>query len=250
VSTVKEIQSVHKACALLEAIAELQPLGVSELARATGIDKSAAHRLAVTLHRARWLDRTSDGRWRIAPALARLARRASGATLIAELRPRMESLRDETGETVMLVEIEDARLWVREVVESRHPLRIAAPAGSELPLVHSSAARAIAAHLPAEELAALRRAHPALDDDPALARVRQRGWAVNDREIVSDARVVGAPVLSEDGYPLAALIVCGPIHRISNARMKQLGALVARSAGSRSAPRARDTASSRSRSAD
>jgi IclR family acetate operon transcriptional repressor len=231
VSTVKQIQSVHNACAMLEAIAERQPLGVSELARATGIDKSAAHRLAVTLHRARWLDRTRDGRWRIAPTLARLALRASTATLISELRPRMEALRDETGETVMLVAIEDARLRVREVVESRHPLRIAAPVGSVLPLIRSSAARAIAAHLPPEELAALRRAHPALDDDPALARVRQRGWAVNDREIVAEARVVGAPVLSTDGYPVAALIVCGPTSRISTARMKQLGPLVARAAG-------------------
>jgi IclR family acetate operon transcriptional repressor len=215
---------------MLEAIAERQPLGGSELARATGIDKSAAHRLAVTLHRARWLDRTHEGRWRIAPALARLALRASTATLVSELRPRMEALRDETGETVMLVAIEDARLRVREVVESRHPLRIAAPVGSALPLIRSSAARAIAAHLPPDELAALRRAHPALDDDSALARVRRCGWAVNDREIVEEARVVGAPVLSADGYPLAALIVSGPTSRISAARMKQLGPLVARAA--------------------
>lgn len=230
-STVKEIQSVHNACALFEAVAESQPIGVSELARGTGLDKSAAHRIAVTLHRAGWLARTTDGRWRIAPTLARVVRRASMATLVSELRPRMESLRDETGETVMLVTIDDARLRVREVVESRHALRIAAPVGAELPLLHSSAARAIAAHLPPDELAALRRVHPRLDDDAALARVRRRGWAENDREIVSDARVVGAPVLSEDGYPIAAVIVSGPTSRISVARMRAMGAAVARELG-------------------
>ena len=68
----------------------------------------------------------------------------------------------------MLVAIDDARLMVHEVVESRQALRISAPVGSELPLVRSSAARAIAAHLPPRELAALRRAHPGLDDDRAL----------------------------------------------------------------------------------
>ena len=228
-STVKEIQSVRNACLLLEAVAEHQPLGVSELARVTGIEKSAAHRLAVTLHATAWLGRTNDGRWWIAPALVRLARRA-GAALAAELRPRMEDLRDETGETVMLVAIEDARLRVREVVESRHALRIAAPVGAELPLIRSSAARAIAAHLPPDELEALRRAHPTLDDDATLARVRKRGFAVNDREIVSDVRVVGAPVLSEDNYPLGALILCGPTSRISTVRMKHLGEAVARAA--------------------
>jgi IclR family transcriptional regulator, acetate operon repressor len=230
VSSVKEIRSVRNACMLIETIAERQPLGVSDLARLTGIEKSAAHRLAVTLHRAGWLDPTGDGRWQIAATLSRLARRAATAALTATMLPRMEALRDQTGETVMLVAIEHARLMVLEVVESRHALRISAPVGSELPLVRSSAARAIAAHLPPDELAALRRAHPALDDAPVLAAVRRRGWAMNDREIVTDARVVGAPILARDGYPLAALIVCGPTSRITVARMKQHGELVAKAA--------------------
>jgi len=221
---------VRNACALVEKIAECQPMGVSELARLTGIEKSAAHRLAVTLHRAGWVDQTSDGRWQIAAALSLLARSAAAAALTATMRPRMEELRDRTGETVMLVAIDHARLVVHEVVESRHALRISAPVGTELPLVRSSAARAIAAHLPHEELAALRRAHPTLDDDRALAAVRRRGWAMNDREIVADARVVGAPILGPDGYPLAALILVGPTSRISAARMKQHGELVAKAA--------------------
>jgi IclR family acetate operon transcriptional repressor len=232
-SSVKEIRSVRNACALIEAVAERQPLGVSELARLTGIEKSAAHRLAVTLHRTGWLDRAEDGRWQIAAALGRLARRGAITALTATMRPRMEALRDRTGETVMLVAIENGRLMVHETVESRHALRIGAPAGSELPLLRSSAVRAIAAHLPPEELAALRRAHPALDADPALAAVRRRGWAMNDREIVSDARVVGAPILGLDGYPLAALIVCGPTSRITAQRMKQYGALVAKAVQAR-----------------
>jgi IclR family acetate operon transcriptional repressor len=236
VSSVKEIRSVRNACALVETVAEHQPLGVSELARLARVEKSAAHRLAVTLHHAGWLDRTSDGRWQISAALGRLARRAATAALAASMRPRMETLRDRTGETVMLVAIDQARLIVHEVVESRHPLRISAPVGSELPLVGSSAARVIAAHAPPAELAALRRAHPALDDDQALAAVRRRGWAMNDREIVADIRVVGAPILDLDGYPLAALIVCGPTSRITLARMKRYGALVAQAAGARGAP--------------
>src|SRR5262245_5388931 len=72
VSSVKEIRSVRNACALVEAVAERQPLGVSDLARLTGIEKSAAHRLAVTLHSAGWLDPTGDGRWQIAAGLGRL----------------------------------------------------------------------------------------------------------------------------------------------------------------------------------
>jgi IclR family acetate operon transcriptional repressor len=229
-SSVKEISSVSNGCALIEAIAAHQPVGVSELARLTAIDKSAVHRLAVTLHHAGWLHRTHDGRWRVAAQVGRLLRSAATATLVASLHPRLERLRDETGETVMLVTIEQARLVVLDVADSRFNLRITAPIGSELPLLHSSAARAIAAHLPTNELAALRGAHPGLDDDQALAAVRRRGWAINDREIVDDARVVGAAVLTSDGYPLAALIICGPASRISLARLNEMGPLAARAA--------------------
>ena len=224
---------MRNACTLVEAVAEHQPLGVSELARLTGIEKSAAHRLAVTLHRAGWLDPTGDGRWRISATLARRTHRSAVAALTATMRPRMETLRDQTGETVMLVAIEHARLMVHDVVESRQALRIGMPAGAEIPLAGTSGARAIAAYLPREELAALRRAHPAIDGDQALAVVRRRGWAMNDGEIVAEARAVGAPILSPDGYPLAALVVFGPGSRMTAARMKECGELVARAAQER-----------------
>lgn len=43
-TSVKEIKSVRNACALVAAVAEYQMIDVSDLARTTGIDKSAAHR--------------------------------------------------------------------------------------------------------------------------------------------------------------------------------------------------------------
>jgi IclR family acetate operon transcriptional repressor len=235
-SSVKQIQSVRNGCALVEAIAAQQPIGVSELARVTGIDKSAVHRLAVTLHDAGWLDRADDGRWRVAGELGRLVRAAAADTLVASTRRRLEQLRDDTGETVMLVAIEQAKLIVLDVADSPHNLRITAPIGSELPLLHSSASRVIAAHLPAEELSVLRRALPGLDDDRSLATVRRRGWAINDREIVEDARVAGAAVLSREGYPLAALIVCAPASRVSLTRLNEMGALAATAAARRVSP--------------
>ena len=102
----------------------------------------------------------------------------------------------------------------------------------------------IAAHSPPAELAALRRAHPALDDDPTLAAVRRRGWAMNDREIVADVRVVGAPILDLDGYPLAALIVCGPTSRITLARLKR-SASSSRKRPEPAAPRSQPSARSK-----
>jgi IclR family acetate operon transcriptional repressor len=220
-TSVKEIKSVRNACALLEVVAERQPVGVSDLARTTGIDKSAAHRLAVTLHAAGWLDKTADGRWRVAPDLVQLARGAAGRSLVASMRPVLEQLRDDTGETVVLVAIEHDRLLVLDMAESRHALRISPP-GPYLPLRHSSAARAVAAYLPREELAALREIDASLDER-TLSEVRRRGWAINDREIVSDARVVGTPVRRADGLPLAAVIIAAPTSRVGLDHMRHIG---------------------------
>jgi IclR family acetate operon transcriptional repressor len=228
-SSVKENQSVRNACALLEAIAAEQPIGVSDLARRTGIDKSAAHRLAVTLHRAGWLHQTGEGRWRIAPTLAATITTAGTESLLDLARPTVQRLRDDTGETAMLVTIERDRLLVLDVADSTHALRISTTIGSEIPIRHSSALRAIAAHTPAAELARLRRIDPDLDDD-VLAETRRRGWALNDREIIPDARVAGAPVLGPAGRPLAALIVCAPASRVGVDGMHAIGRTVARAA--------------------
>ncbi len=226
-SSVKEIQSVANACRLIEAIVAEQPIGVSDLARRTGIDKSAAHRIAVTLERAGWLHRTAEGRWRISPVLAQRVAAAGGETLATVARPTLVRLRDETGETTMLVTVERDRLLVLDVADSSHALRISAPVGSELPIRHSSALRAMAAHSSRVALEHLRRIDDSLDD-ATLAAVRRRGWALNDREIVPDARVVGAPLLDPDGTPIAALIVCAPASRVDVDAMTAIGRRVAR----------------------
>jgi IclR family acetate operon transcriptional repressor len=234
VSSVKENQSVRNACLLIEAIALEQPIGVSELARRTGIEKSAAHRLAVSLRSAGWLHQVAGGRWQIAPALGALVTPASTDTLVAIARPALQRVRDATGETAMFVVIDRETLVVRDVADSPYPLRITAPVGSELPLRNSSAIRAIAARAQTRELRKLRELDPGLLDE-MVAETRRRGWAINDREVTPDTRVVGAAIVSSDGRPLGALIACAPTSRQSVESMHEIGTHVAREASSVSA---------------
>ena len=226
-SSVKEIQSVRNACRVLEAIAQTQPVGVSDLARAIGIDKSAAHRLAITLHAARWLDRTGDGRWTIAPTLISTIRESATVSLVGSVRPLLEAARDQTGETAMLVVPEAGRLMIAEVVESRHNLRVSATVGAAMPARRSSALRVLAAHLPADEVGAWRRIDPELTDS-ALEEIRGRGWAFNDGEVIPEAGAVGAALRRADGLPVASLVLCGPSSRFYPERLPELGEVVAR----------------------
>lgn len=226
-SSVKEIHSVRNACRVLEAIARTQPVGVSDVARTIRIDKSAVHRLAITLHAAGWLDRTEDGRWSIAPTLISTIRESGTVSLLRSVRPLLEAARDRTGETAMLVVPEAGRLMIADVVESRHNLRVSATVGAEMPARRSSALRALAAHLPEDELATWRRVDPDLTDG-ALTGIRGRGWAFNDGEVIPDTGAVGAALRRADDLPVASLVLCGPSSRFSRERMPELGDVVAR----------------------
>lgn len=236
-SSVKEIQSVRNACLLLGELARQQPAGVSDLARATGIDKSAAHRLAVTLGSAGWLRRTADGRWYLAPELLGTLRESASTSLIADARPLLEAARDATGETTMLVVPEGHRLVIAAAVESTHTLRVSVTVGTAMPARSSSALRAITARLPADHLPAWRRVDPELTDD-VLRLTRDRGWGLNDNEVSDGTRAVGAALCAPDGSPLAALVVVAPSTRFTRDLIPQHGALVARLAAAWSAPHA------------
>lgn len=226
-STVKEVRVVRNACVLVEAVAHHQPVGVSELARLTGVDKSAVHRLAVTLHAAGWLERAPAGRWRIAPALPNLIDAAAGASLVASVRPLLDRARDESGETAMLVVADADRLRIVAVSESRQNLRVTATEGVEMPAPRSAALRALAAHVSATELGAWRATDPALSDE-LLEEVRRRGWSINDAELTPDARGVAAPLLAPDGTVAGALVLCGPATRFRTEDAEPHGRLVAR----------------------
>jgi len=225
---------VRNACRVLEAIARTQPVGVSELARAIGIDKSAAHRLAITLHAAGWLDRTEDGRWSVAPTLISTIRDSGTVSLVGSVRPLLEAARDRTDETAMLVVPDAGRLMIADVVESRHNLRVSATVGAEMPARSSSALRALAAHLPADELSIWRGIDPDLTDG-ALKAIRARGWAFNDGEVIPETGAVGAALRRADGLPVASFVLCGPSSRFNRERLPELGEIVAQLAATWSA---------------
>jgi DNA-binding IclR family transcriptional regulator len=52
-----------------------------------------------------------------------------------------------------------------------------------------------------------------------LKTVRRRGYAIDDEEIELGVRCVGAPVLNEDHWAIAAVSVSGPSSRITAQRV-------------------------------
>lgn len=227
--TVKPSRSATRVLSVLEAVAELQPVGLAELARHLDEDKSAVQRALATLAGDGWIRPTGahPPRWELTTrALVMASRTTTRSDLRERARPALERLRDETGESVLLAVPDAPRIVTLDVVESHHLVRAAPHVGMVLPLVGSAAAQAVLAHLPPDELAAYLGDPP----DPAalapLAAVRRRGWALNRGDVTAAASGIAAAVLGRDGRPEAAIAVSAPTDRLPRERHAAVGALV------------------------
>jgi len=230
---VKPVQAVTRALAVLDAVAQHEPVGVAALGRILGEDTSAVQRSLVSLHDAGWI-RAATGtpvRWELSLRVFALGARAADRSGLRErAHPLLESLRDATGESAFLVEVDDTRLVVIDVVESRQVVRAAPALGLSLPVARSASGRAVLAHLDDDTRAHLVGGPVDVELRAELATVAKRGWSVSAGLVGREQTSVGAAVLDAEARAVGALVVTGPRDRVPPKLQKVYGALVAQAA--------------------
>jgi IclR family acetate operon transcriptional repressor len=241
----KTVQSFDRAVAILDAFsADRSELGVSEIARITGLSRSTVHRLLVTLRRhelVRQLPNSTD--YALGPHLLRLAQTAfSHINVQKAARAIMPQLRDECDETVglharlgpttrtVLDQVESSQPLRRTYIEIGMPIPIHQGAPGKVLLAFSS--RELQDEILAGELPA---ATPRTITDPEklrmeLVRTRKNGYALSLEERVAGISTVAVPVANHTGTVIAALSVTGPSSRLSRKRLLELVAPAARAA--------------------
>lgn len=224
---VKTINSVRNALTVLEALAPVQPIGVSALARIVDLDKAAVQRILLTLGEAGWIHQSESGEWTLTSRALQV-----GATYTSSLRdlahPTLVDLQRESGETALLFARERSTLVLVDSVDSAQALRMTVPLGTAVPIVRSGA---LDSFLSESERSTL----PSLDgrppSDAARDTVRRQGYFVVD-QLYPNSVAVGAPVTEGTGVVVAALIVVGPKARIGKVTAKHIGEHTARAARS------------------
>src|SRR5439155_10446929 len=103
-SSLRTIQAVDRAAALLKAVADSrQPLTVSELAAATGLNRSTAWRLLATLDQHGLVERDPvTQRYSVGYAIVQLAAAGDYDALVRRARPVLARVAADTGETANL----------------------------------------------------------------------------------------------------------------------------------------------------
>ena len=236
------VQSVDRAVAILEILARDGEAGVTEVARELGVHKSTASRLLAALDRRELVSQdTARGRFRLGVGLVRLAG-AAGRSLdvVQESRPVCQVLARQVGETVNLAILSGRDALYLDQVAGPAALSPHNWAGQRIPLHATSDGKVLLAYLSQAELAGcltppLRRftdrTITTLDElSPALAEVRQRGFATAVDELEAGLTAIAAPVRDAEGQVVASISASGPSFRIPADRIGQVAESVRRAA--------------------
>jgi hypothetical protein len=131
----RPLSTVAKVIGILDAVSRANgPIGVRELARASGIDRSAVSRIATALRSLGVLAMTDDGSCSPGPELWALADRLRRASSIeAESARVVDLLRDATGETAIAVVDDQEGQKVAHVALGRGPVTVVSATGAASP---------------------------------------------------------------------------------------------------------------------
>lgn len=220
-------RSVERAFAVLSAVADgAQPVGVSDLARTTGLPKSSVHLALQTMRDLGFVAQELDGdRYVLGLAAAQLGIRAmDDSTVLGALAPAMQDLADRSQEAVSLgVRTAGEVLFVKRF-ETSHVLRTSIREGSRMPLHASASGKCLLAGMDDHEVLELypdavlpeQAGRTLRDRDALLAEledIRRRGWATSHDEFLDGVAGVAVPVRLGQRV-VGSLSVAGPTGRI------------------------------------
>jgi IclR family acetate operon transcriptional repressor len=237
----KTIQSVSRALDLLEALALQEEVGLVDLAGATGLLPSTAHRLLATLAERKYVAQNPEtGCYVLGYKVLELASyaRLGVSYLRALARPHLEELCRTVGETTKLVILDGTSVVYLDTVDATRSVRGFARIGQTLPAHVAASGKAILSFQGNEIVDSIvvsaafgqkLTPHTIADEGGfrrALARVRRQGYAVDLEEHEEGVVCVAAPIVDREGLAVAAISMSGPADRMRKASPRRIGELM------------------------
>lgn len=232
------VDAVSKALDILQVFidSKKESLALAEITTLVKLNKNAVFRLLFTIVEKGFLKKDKEtGRYSLSPKCIELAR---GVRLGNDLRTvalaYMRRLREQFEDTVNLAILEKGQIRYIEVLESSQRLKIVANPGERDPVHCTALGKAMLAYLPEQDVKTIveLRGMPKFTRTTIttcsrllveLAKVRRRGYAINDGEMVEASRCVAVPILNTSHEPVAAISISGPVARMADDRVADIG---------------------------
>jgi IclR family acetate operon transcriptional repressor len=241
-------QTLAKGLMLLELVADRQGdrgVGLGQLTRELGWNKSTIHRLMATLVALGYAQQNShDGLYRLGLKAFHLgAAYSRDLDLQQAATPALQEAMDETelGSSLVVLDMTSREVIFIDRVDSAHPLRMHINIGERFPWNCTAAGKAIAAFLPGVKAKALLsgpfptrtsasiRSATTLHEQFSL--IRAVGYATDDGENSDGVRCVAAPIFDALSQPIAAISLSGYTGQVPVERFTELGETVRQTAG-------------------
>jgi len=204
---------------------------LADIARAAGLDRSAAQRLVYTLEHLGYLRRIPDTRsYGLTPKMLQFSYNYVRANeLIDKASPYLLDISRMLGETTNLQELDGHEIVFVARFPGHHLVNVDIAVGSRLPAYFTASGTAILSRLSEERRAGILAQtrlsaitpHTETNPDRLLERVRraaQRGYAIVANETVLGDISVAAPIIDHLGAAVAAINISVPTTRWTVAR--------------------------------
>jgi DNA-binding IclR family transcriptional regulator len=229
-------QAVVRALRLLKAFTPQQPQqSLGQLCASIGLTKTTTHRLLLALESeglvARDLARNT---YHLGPEVIALGSQALlTSDLRARVRPTLERLAADTGESTTLEVLVGDQMLILDGARGRHLVSASLGIGTRWPAHATSTGKCLLAYLPEAGRERLLRLPmttftPHTLTDPEVMRgeldtIRSAGFAVANQELEAEYVAVAAEFRGPLGDVQGTISVGGPASRFSSSRVRTLG---------------------------
>lgn len=235
--------TVAKALSLLDFFSEAEPeIGLSELARRSGVDKATVHRMLVVMCDKGLVEQRGSARlYRLGAGVLRLARvRETAFPVTSVYQHSLDKISAEIGETAHASLLSGRALATIGVSESNRGSRVSLVAGEVLPM-HSTASGVVILAFSKPDMVERVLSEPLTGKtsrtltDPNVLRARLQevqltGFAEADQTNEDDVYGIAVPIFDIEGVPVGSLAVATPAHRMTNEVRRQTIAALFREA--------------------
>ncbi len=217
----KTVQVLDRAMGILDFLAcSPQPVPLHDIALATGLHPSTAHRLLWNLSVHGYVERNRTSCWGLGYKFLQFGHLVRDRFTVREKAlPLMQLLHEKTGETISLsTRRGDSIIYIEHVYAPQTGVRLARQVGATAPLHCTSGGKLFLSEMPPEEISSYiartklkgRTEHSIQTAEKlivALGRVRELGWADDMEELEAGVQCIGAPIRDKTGRIIAAITI-------------------------------------------
>jgi DNA-binding IclR family transcriptional regulator len=236
--------STDRCLAILEVLSQHpEGLTLSEIHHLLGVSKNMIFRILGDMRARGYVEPDAHKSYSLGGKLLELAApRVNGRNLVDEAAPIVRQLRDECRESVGLLVPNGGQAVLIYFQPALYPMRMTFDLGFRVDLYCNAPGKVFLAFGDSQQrrqrlnLQTLRARTPRTITDPVrlaaeLELARQSGYTVDRGEDLEGAHCVAAPVFDGDRRLIAAIVIAGVSHRMSEDVLPTMGAQVAAAAG-------------------